>query len=295
MICLTYIILHYKNTEDTLKCVQSVLSTQESSISQIIIVDNGSNDGSGDTIFNYFKNTNNVLLITNTENLGFANGFNEGIRVSKKNFPDNFVVLLNNDTEILTRNWNEIISSKYSEYSFHVMGPDIIDLDGNNGSNPRKHKIYNLLSINFMLLKMYFQYYLSFLRIDVILIYIKVSKIFKSINKKKDVIEDKKDLIDVELHGSCLILSKNFVNRYGGLYDKTFLYFEESILKYIAERDGLIMVYTPELKILHKEYGATKIVKSSKWNRKKFQLYHGIQSRKVLRKLMIADLKKNER
>ena len=47
MIC--YVILHYKNIDDTIKCVESLKNTADYS-SRYIIVDNGSGDGSGEKL-----------------------------------------------------------------------------------------------------------------------------------------------------------------------------------------------------------------------------------------------------
>jgi len=57
---------------------------------EVIVVDNGSSDGSPDIVTRNFKN---VKLITNKKNLGFAKGNNVGIKASK----GNLIVLLNND------------------------------------------------------------------------------------------------------------------------------------------------------------------------------------------------------
>jgi GT2 family glycosyltransferase len=63
---------------------------------EIIVVDNASTDGTID----YLERQNDITLIKNGENLGFAKECNQGIDVSK----GEFIVLLNNDT-IVTKNW----------------------------------------------------------------------------------------------------------------------------------------------------------------------------------------------
>ena len=57
------------------------------------MVDNGSTDGT----IEYLKSLNDITLIENNTNLGYAKAVNIGIRASAKN---NDIVLLNNDTEI---------------------------------------------------------------------------------------------------------------------------------------------------------------------------------------------------
>ncbi len=65
---------------------------------QIIVVDNGSDDGSVDYIRLYFPE---VILIELKENLGFAGGNNVGLRYIL-DMPYEFVVLLNQDTVVDT-------------------------------------------------------------------------------------------------------------------------------------------------------------------------------------------------
>src|SRR5271169_6856632 len=60
---------------------------------EIIIVDNGSKDGSADFIRKEFPQ---VKLIELVENRGFAEGCNTGIRVSA----GRYLAVLNNDTEV---------------------------------------------------------------------------------------------------------------------------------------------------------------------------------------------------
>ena len=44
---ISYVILHYKNLNDTIKCIESLLRTTKND-SNLIVVDNGSGDGSGE-------------------------------------------------------------------------------------------------------------------------------------------------------------------------------------------------------------------------------------------------------
>jgi GT2 family glycosyltransferase len=61
---------------------------------QILVVDNGSSDGSPRAIKKQFPN---VLQQLNEENLGFAGGFNQGLRIALEAGAD-YALILNNDT-----------------------------------------------------------------------------------------------------------------------------------------------------------------------------------------------------
>ena len=66
---------------------------------------------------------------------------------------------------------------------------------------------------------------------------------------------------NVQLHGCFLCFSKNYFEHYDGFFPNTFLYMEEDILFYLTQKENLTTVYTPKLKIYHKEDSASK----SRW------------------------------
>jgi GT2 family glycosyltransferase len=89
------IILNWNGYKDTAECLLS-LKNLDYTNHEIIIVDNGSADGSPDRIKKEFPY---VALIRNSKNLGFAEGSNAGIRRALKEGAE-FVLLLNNDTTV---------------------------------------------------------------------------------------------------------------------------------------------------------------------------------------------------
>jgi GT2 family glycosyltransferase len=86
------VILSYNGIRYLENCLDSVRKLDYPS-KEVIVVDNGSSDGSGDYVE---KNYPWVKVIANRENLGFAAGNNVGIRIAK----GKYVFLLNQDTEI---------------------------------------------------------------------------------------------------------------------------------------------------------------------------------------------------
>lgn len=80
--------------KDTIACVKSLLSSNYP-LQRVIVVDNGSSDGSASAIAGYFGD--NVALIVKEVNVGFAAGANAGIQYALDQGAD-WVLLLNNDT-----------------------------------------------------------------------------------------------------------------------------------------------------------------------------------------------------
>lgn len=91
-----YIItLNWNKKEDTIECVESLKKLAYPNY-KIVVVDNGSTDGSAKAIKARFPE---VFLIENKKNLGYALGFNRGMKFAYKNAADYFLIL-NNDTVI---------------------------------------------------------------------------------------------------------------------------------------------------------------------------------------------------
>lgn len=84
------IILNWNNKDVIFDCMDSVLRKTHQN-REIILVDNGSRDGSLEIIKEKYAGT--IRIIENRKNLGFAEGVNIGIRASR----GEFIALLNSD------------------------------------------------------------------------------------------------------------------------------------------------------------------------------------------------------
>ncbi len=85
--------LNWNGLRDTLACLSSLERVSYPNVDRWM-VDNGSTDGSPEAVRAHFPD---VRLVTNPTNLGFAAGFNRGIRAALESGAD-YVFVLNNDT-----------------------------------------------------------------------------------------------------------------------------------------------------------------------------------------------------
>lgn len=276
---IVYIVLHYGNSDTTIACIESIFKASHRG--SIIVVNNGERNTESDRIRDKYKNVD-VIVIDTGENLGFARGLNYGIEYASKKMKYDFVFLLNNDTEIISRNIEDLVEKAYSRVKFDVFGPDIISLDGVH-CNPRKKRQYSVRSVRMMVLKTRVELWL--LR----LFGIDITKAGKHSTAKNEV---KTAMQDVEVHGSAFVLSNSFIKKEKCLFDKTFLYGEESILKYICDRDGLLLYYDPIVKVLHKEELSTKGQIKNEKTKRLFQLSNVLVSRKIFLRLIKDDKRK---
>jgi GT2 family glycosyltransferase len=90
------LILNWNGRELTIDCLRSLMTVETPNV-ELILVDNGSTDGSVEAIRDRFGER--VTVIANKQNLGFAGGNNAGIRHALDTGAD-FVLLLNNDTVV---------------------------------------------------------------------------------------------------------------------------------------------------------------------------------------------------
>lgn len=91
---ISIIIVNYNTLSLTLKCVDSILKSNPKIPFEIIVVDNGSSDGSGEALKKI--EGGKVRIILHKQNLGFAKGNNSGIKKAR----GTYIFLLNSDTEV---------------------------------------------------------------------------------------------------------------------------------------------------------------------------------------------------
>lgn len=85
--------VNWNRYQDTLECIKS-LEEQTCPLEKILVVDNGSQNNEADIFDSIGKP---VSCIRSAVNLGFAGGYNLGIRYALESNPD-YVLILNNDT-----------------------------------------------------------------------------------------------------------------------------------------------------------------------------------------------------
>ncbi|MBK7104715.1 MAG: glycosyltransferase family 2 protein [Ignavibacteriae bacterium] len=284
----TFVILHYQTLQDTLKCVDSILSKINNDKFYIVIVDNKSPNNSGNELMNKFSSHPQIKIILNDTNLGFANGNNVGFNFAKKELKSNFIALINNDTFIDQTDFINLILDKYEKSKFHILGPDIISTITGKHQNPTPPTLQNKEQ-----LKKYLKHYKMLLLLN----YFGMDKFLET--AKKQIIQKpfvaqeiylkydfNKEYQNIKLHGSALVFSPLYIENYDGLNPNTFMYSEEAILYYIAKRDKLKTIYFPSVRIFHNEDSATNSLFNKNYTKRRFYYKNFIKSGKVLLNIM---------
>ena len=135
-----FVILHYQNVDETLKCIASIEQRFDIEDNLIIVVDNGSGNGTGEFLRQKYANNKYVHIILNSENLGFARGNNVGFQYAKNQGSD-FICVINSDTYLITDDFGRSIIQDYELYKFYVLGPNIIAPNEEFRSNPKGNQV----------------------------------------------------------------------------------------------------------------------------------------------------------
>lgn len=117
------IMLNWNGLRDTLECLESLAQLDYPSFS-IIVVDNGSTDGSAEAISAWSRGERRVSLIRNERNLGFTGGCNVGIRRALADRAE-YLLLLNNDTVATPGFLTELVTVAEREERIGIVGPKV--------------------------------------------------------------------------------------------------------------------------------------------------------------------------
>lgn len=272
-----FVVLHYENLDDTKECLES-LKKYLNDDTHIIAVDNGSTKEKLKCLEAEFINKN-IKFIYSKENLGFARGNNLGFLYAKDQLNAEIIVLANNDLVFEQQNFVERLIKHCKEDLFDIAGPAIISLKDGKNQNPVKVQYNNVNAINKRIFKYLILYMLSIINLDVL----------AQKRWAKEIVEFyPKEDEDFQLHGACMFFSSDYIKKYDGLYEKTFMYNEEGILKEISDKNSFTMEYYEDLTVKHKEGASTQATYGK--GRKKRQFYYkwNIHSCRLLKKIKVG-------
>lgn len=281
----SFVILHYNALSDTIECIDSIKKCVGADCA-IVIVDNKSPNGTGAELEERYKVDAQVTVILNEKNEGFARGNNVGFRYAKENQNPDFIVMLNNDTLILQNDFPALVEKEYAQTQFAVLGPVIQTPHKPYSSNPGPSKLPSEKWFRKYVLKNKVKLVLNYMfGLDLFYEWL-VRKVFGEKDKKFDESLLAHRAENVVLHGSFLIFSKDYISKFDGLNDRTFLYQEERLLFLRLQQNHLKSVFSPNIEIFHKEDAATKTVSVKSKLKRRFQYKNYIASVNVLLDVM---------
>ena len=218
------IIINWNTYQLTFNCLKSLEACNYKN-KTIFFVDNGSNDGSGDKIALEFPEIN---YIKNEKNEGFTGANNKALNIILKQSFD-YVLLLNNDTEVEPDFLSLLAASMESDKNLAATQPLILDF-------PNKNTIWNAGgSFNTF-------FGLSKTR-------------YKGLIYKPKL---KIDTFTEWISGCCILVNIGVVKKVGLLDNRFFAYFEDVDWSIRMTNQGYKLGVVPKSIIYHHTSGSTK-------------------------------------
>lgn len=267
---LAIIILHYKNYQETMACARCALA-QKGKDYEIIIVDNGSGDGSYEILKQEFKNTPHLTIKKLKKNLGFARGNNAGIRYARTHFNAKNCFVCNSDVVFEDTLFEELLAAPSD--GIGCLSPAVYDTEGSpqplsiNMISPYKTIIFTLL---YLIYKSLPQKLKRKLLLEIgKLLYLLIKKGISGLTKlraylKKEKRQQHQEEIKEEtatntsaenpfrMQGCAFMLTEEYFKNYRGLYPKTFLYGEELNVSLYLKKAGLLAATVNTSPVIHK-------------------------------------------
>jgi GT2 family glycosyltransferase len=113
------VIVSFNARADLMRCLESIHASPPAASTEIIVVDNGSTDGSADAA----RRWPSVRVIDAGANLGFARANNIGIRAGESTN----ILLLNSDTSVPAGAIDRMLAEFDREPEVAVVGPRLVD------------------------------------------------------------------------------------------------------------------------------------------------------------------------
>jgi GT2 family glycosyltransferase len=206
------VLLNWNEWSDTSLCLSTLEHLDYKSF-EVLVVDNGSTDGSPQRIRETFPWVN---VVENGKNLGFTGGCNVGIRYAQAQGAD-FIWLLNNDTTVDPAALRALVEKAESDSRIGAVGSAIYFMD-----ERERLQCWGGGYVNFWM--------------------------GRSEHFLRKVDDDKVEFI----MGASLLLSRAAIDRVGALDEGFFIYWEDADICFRLRRHGWRLAVAGESKVWHK-------------------------------------------
>ncbi|MCK9408497.1 MAG: glycosyltransferase [Bacteroidetes bacterium] len=231
---ISVIIVNYNVREFLNNALVSLSKALEGYSSEVFVVDNASDDGSIELIQ---KNFPQVILVANTENVGFAKANNQALALST----GKYILLLNPDTLVQEETFSALIDFFYHHSNAGMVGCKILNPDGSlqlpcRRSFPTPWTAFTKtfgLSALFPKSKLFARYNLTYLD------------------------PDQSYEVDA-VSGSFMMITRDVYNTIGGLDETFFMYGEDLDWCFRVQQMGWKVYYVPTTSIIHYKGESTK-------------------------------------
>jgi len=194
---------------------------------EVIIVDNGSSDGTADWVEQHHPE---ITLVRNENNLGFTRGNNQAMALAK----GDFLLLLNPDTLLTEDCFGPQIAYLRQHPEAGIAIPKVLNADGSFQQQSRRGEARP---------------------VEVFGYFLKIGKLFpnhKGLNGYLQTWLGEDEVAEVKaVSGSCMFIRRELYEQIGGLDEHYFAYQEDSDYCMRARKSGWKVMYVPLSSIIH--------------------------------------------
>ncbi len=224
---LSVIILNYNVRYFLEQCVLSVQSALENIDSEIIVIDNNSQDDSCAMMKQRFSD---IQLIENNENIGFPKGNNLGVAAAK----GEYICILNPDTLVAEDTFAKVLAFAQKKSDLGIVGVKLIDGTGNflpesKRGIPTPWTAFTKITGLYQLCpksRIFGKYYAEHLT--------------ENETGKSEI-----------LVGAFMLMKRELYNEIGGFDENCFMYSDDIDLSYLALKKGKSNYYFHETSVIH--------------------------------------------
>ncbi len=218
---LTISMLAYNGIDLTAACLESIPPACGRLQVETILVDNGSMDGTSDTVSRRFPW---ARLVRNDMNCGFSIAVNQGLELAR----GRHILVLNNDTRLLPGCLETVVAFMDAHPEAGIVTPQLVYEDGRLQNSIANYPHFAEIFIGKSVLRLLFPgRYPSKLRT------------FDAPAEVESVV------------GAAMFIRKEVVDRIGGIDERFFIFFEETDWCLRAARAGWRNFLVPGAKIVH--------------------------------------------
>ena len=273
---LSIIILSYNTKDLTRNCLLALIKSlpkNKNFSTEIIVVDNGSTDGSVENIKNQIskiKNTyekSNIIFnfIQNYKNLGYPKGNNQALKIAT----GKFVLFLNSDVIVDKINFEKLLNYIESHREIGALTVKVVLSDGN--IDPASHRGFPTIWNSFC----YFIGLEELLR--------NVPYVNRLFGRYHLVHLNLASIHEIDSASGAFYLSRKDILKKVGVFDEAFfMYGEDLDLSFRIKKLGYKIVYYPEYIVKHLKY-ASGLEKKDINTRRKTR-YHFFAAMKIFYK-----------
>lgn len=249
-----FVILHYLIVEETAACVESIKKMKNQENIHIVIVDNASPNDSIKILKNRYEHDDIIDIIEMDRNEGLSRANNIAYQYAEKKYHPRFYVFTNNDIIFPQEDFLALVEKEYAHSKFAVLGMDIYSRRRKIHQSPLAKEIPDLYAVKRTIRLNQIAMFLFPLCYPILKKYYE-----KNQNSGENAEQYDKYQINVCLMGACVVMESEFLRHQNtAFYPETYFYYEEYLLALRCKKEHALMVYNPEISVLHTDGASTQ-------------------------------------